>query len=428
MGSAFICLCLCNAELTSSFPFAGGAYGINRITFGLYPGFLIGCCEAVQYITYVATASFLLSQMLEDIWLAQDFLVPVICLLFYLSACLILIYGEQYFWRFSTVFGITSLLIVLVYCFGSLPFVDMARYTPYYGTTGSSSEEDRPQWFIGGMVGFMKNFPLSAWFLVGVESLNLSGSDVYDPKTTIPIASICCVFTCSVTSVFVLFVCSSLPMLDNIPTARMATPLTAGFALMFNIPVSKAIVLSLPAMYATCYGFVFAFSRILISMSKSGLLPPIFKRTYGKHKAPYAAILAGSSVCYVLCLAMYLKPSILDYLLPVCMLSAFIAYISQFIGYVLFKKKYGHYATAFTSPLGVWGAWYGGFVFSLGAVGICAFQDDCVAFITILFLGFFYTIYYFAYARRRQVFSDEEKMFFPMQILKCKYAHTFEVK
>jgi ethanolamine permease len=341
MGSAYICLCLCNADLTGSFPFAGGAYGINRITFGLYPGFLIGCCEAAQYITYGATSTFLLSQMLEDIWNAGNYFIPIFCLLFYISACFMLIFGGQYFWRFSTLFGLSSLLIMLIYCFGSLPFVNMALYTPYYGTTGSTSEEDRPQWFVGGMAGFMKYFPLSAWFLIGVESLNLSGSDVYDPKNTIPMASVSCVLTCFATSIFVLFVCSSLPMLNNTPTAQMRTPLSAGFALMFKIPVSSAIVLSVPAIYATCYGFVFAFSRILISMSKSGILPPIFKRTYGKHKAPYAAILAGSAVCYVLCLAMYLKPSLLDYLLQVCILSAFTAYISQFIGYVLHQPFRG---------------------------------------------------------------------------------------
>ena len=426
IGFAYICLCLCNAELTSSFLFAGGAYGINRITCGLYPGFLIGCCEGAQYITYVAISTYLLSKMLRDIWHTEEYMVPIFCLLFYISACSILIFGERYFWRFSALFGVSSLLILLIYCFGSLAYVNIARYAPHFGATGSDFEDNKPQWFIGGMTGFMKCFPFSSWFFVGVESMNLSGSIVAQPKTAVPIASIWCIVTCFFTSLFVLFVCASLPMLDNIPTSQLSAPMSVGFALMFKMRVSDAIVFSLPATYATCYGFTFAFSRILLSMSQSGLFPPILKHTYGKHKAPYAAIIAGSALGYCLCLAMYFIPAAEGLILPVCVLSSFIAYISQFVGYHIFKKKYGHYAKTYTSPLGIWGAGFGGAVFSLGVVALCAFQDDYVAFITTLFLGFFCTIYYYAYAKRRQIFSEEEKVFFPMQVLKCKYVLMYE--
>ena len=55
IGFSYICLCLCNSEVSSAHPFAGGAYGLARMTLGFYPGFLIGCCEAVEYIIYVAS-------------------------------------------------------------------------------------------------------------------------------------------------------------------------------------------------------------------------------------------------------------------------------------------------------------------------------------------------------------------------------------
>lgn len=424
MGSAYICLRLCNTELESSFPFAGGAYGISRITLGLYPGFLIGCCEAAQFISYVADATFDLSRMLSDIFHKEDHLIPVFCLLFYMSVTCVLINGNRGFWKIGALLGMSSLLILLVFCFGSLPYINMARYTPYSGTTGSSSVEGRPQWFVGGMVGFMRYLPLAAWFYRGSGSLNLPGYIVSDSKTAFPMSSIYCILTQHFCSIFVLFVCASLPMMDDIPTAQIDAPLSVGFALMFKIPVIEARAFTIPALCVTVYGSIFAFSRILLSMSQSGLISPLFKRTCSKHKAPYVAILAGSALCYGLFLIAHFLPPIRDYLPLVCILFEISGSIGQFIGYVIFKRKYGHYAKDFSSPLGIWGAYYGGFVISLGAVAICVFQSDFAVLINTMGTLFFCSIYYFTIAKRRQVFSEKEKVFFPMQVIKCKKALT----
>jgi ethanolamine permease len=221
-----------------------------------------------------------------------------------------------------------------MYCFGSLPFVDIARYAPSPDTTGIISETDSysPQWFIGGISSFMHTLPLAAWFYVGIESLNLCASVVHDPKMTIPIGSISCVCTLFVTSIFVLCVCSSLPSVgDGVATADIVTPLDKGFFLMFKIPRKYAILFNLPAMFATAYGFIFAFSRVMISMARSGLLPPMFQLTYGRFRTPYMTILIGSFTGYLLLILVYFIPLIGQYLFTICILSGFIAYISQVI-------------------------------------------------------------------------------------------------
>ena len=57
VGLAYIVLCVDNAELTSAVPFSGGAYGLARLTLGFYPGFIVGICESVEYIIYVAASA-----------------------------------------------------------------------------------------------------------------------------------------------------------------------------------------------------------------------------------------------------------------------------------------------------------------------------------------------------------------------------------
>jgi hypothetical protein len=48
--SGYAMLALCMAELSSALPFAGGAYGITRVTLGVIPGFLVGCFDSYQSI------------------------------------------------------------------------------------------------------------------------------------------------------------------------------------------------------------------------------------------------------------------------------------------------------------------------------------------------------------------------------------------
>ena len=422
MGSAYICLCLCNAELTSSLPFAGGAYGLARVTLGLFPGFLIGCCEAMEYMIYVASSTIFLSEILTTVSNAPNFIIPIYSLVIYVVACGILIIGGSIFWQISSIVGVLSLLILLVFCFGSIPFTYFTQNAPSPGTTGSLDFE--PSYFIGGVCGFLKVLPLAAWFFVGVESLNLTASVVLTPKTTIPRGSIACVVTLFVCSILVLFVTSSLRMsnISQVPIAYSETPFSLGFSLMFNISEDVAIIFSIPATFATAYGFIFAYSRVLIAMARSLLLPSFLLRTYGKYHTPYVAILIGSILGYGLCIIVFFFPDVDGYLFTVCILSAFLAYISQFIGYVIFKMKYDQHERKFTSPVGIFGALYGGLIFSVGAIAVCFFQDDTyINMKCMTVLCAVYTLIYFCYSKKRQSFSSDEKIFFPVHVVKCKF-------
>ena len=161
----------------------GGAYGLARVTLGFYPGFMIGCCETAEYIMYVATSAVQLAQMLISVMDCRKDLQPVICLLFYLSALYVYIFGNgrSWFWRFNMGLCILSLFVVIIYILGAAKFADLDKYAGvvsaaevdyYQGETSLSSE--KKVWFEGGMGTFLKVLPLTAWFFVGVESLSFA--------------------------------------------------------------------------------------------------------------------------------------------------------------------------------------------------------------------------------------------------------------
>jgi amino acid transporter len=421
IGTAYICLCLCNAEISSSLPFAGGAYGLARVIFGLFPGFLIGCCEAVEYIVYVAASVITLCDMIASITRSTEEIALLYILLFYISALFIHIKGGPLFWRSNTVLAILSLLLLLIFCLGALPWANLAANGPAESTSGSSGSE----WFVGGFPMFVRAMPQAAWFYVGVESLNLGIGFVEEPRRVLPRGSMLCVLTLFFTSMFVLFVSASLPPLqEGDVLAKQLTPFNNGYLRMFRgISYDMATMLSIPATYATAFGFIFSFGRVILSMARSRLLPPIFARTYGDYKTPYAAMIGGSLLGFSLCVIAFLVPTIRKQLFNWCFLPALCTYICQCIGYIIYKIQYPNQERLFVSPLGIYGAIYSATVFAFAAISEAGFQKDNFVGL-ILFLGSIalYAVYYFSYARMKQVFSAEEKFVYMKLIVKCKWC------
>lgn len=200
IASGYFCLCLCVSEVTSCLPFAGGAYGLARVSLGFYFGFLVGCCETIEYILYVATSIVSLGSMIANIAPATAHYQPLIWFAFYATALAIYAVGGKRFWSWSLALALVSFLVVLIYSFGSLQWTNFQRYAPIEG-----------QWFIGGGSQFLLVYPLPAWFYVGIETLNFTSEDVANPRSSIPMGQIACMGTLVVTSLLVLFVSASLP-------------------------------------------------------------------------------------------------------------------------------------------------------------------------------------------------------------------------
>jgi amino acid transporter len=212
IATGYVCLCFSMAELSSTLPFAGGGYGLARVTLGYYMGFLIGICEVIEYIVYVAFSVYTLGDMITEVTGMDPALAPLVWLAFYVSAVSVYVRGGRLFWRINMGLALTSIAVVLIYCLGSLKFVDF-RYVQFVtwdttgmgdpstsatiavnsgssgssssgssGSSGSDSGSTGNPWFVGGMAEFMHVLPLPAWFYVGVESLNFACTDISEVR------------------------------------------------------------------------------------------------------------------------------------------------------------------------------------------------------------------------------------------------------
>jgi ethanolamine permease len=165
-GIGYICLVCCLAEMTSTLPFSGGAYGFVRVCIGPFFGYLIGCLEALQNMAYVIAAVIPLGEMLTVVFRTSPKYEPLYWVVFFITALSINIVGGKSFWRFVRVIGFVSLVLLLLYIGASAQYGDFQRY----------SQSDVSNYHFNGR-RFMSYFPYSSWFFIGIEALPLACTD-----------------------------------------------------------------------------------------------------------------------------------------------------------------------------------------------------------------------------------------------------------
>ncbi|RHY74389.1 hypothetical protein DYB34_013576 [Aphanomyces astaci] len=397
MGFAYLSMCMCMAEMSSMVPFEGGAFGLARCTWGFYAGFIVGCCEAVQYILYVTCSFVALGRMVAHFWpLIADY--PYISwLISYVLSCAMLTVGGKSYWMWNMALALVSFLILILYVLGSLSYVDIAA-------NGGGSK----LLFVGGFDQFMLVFPLTAWYYVGVESLNRLCGEVVEPRKSIPLGQMSCMFTLFATSIMVFFVTISVD--PGMPTvATSLAVMNPVFNKLFNCTDKISTLLALPATFATGQGFVQAYMKIISCMAGSKLLPSILHEKHPKWNTPVYTIVGASCVSFALCFADYYY-SLDAIVFNTCIFLGSISYLSQCFGYLYLKKNFRTMERKYKSPFGRPGAMYACGVWLWTMLAIAAYQGDGhVSVLAVIGILSVCTVYYYAVAKERQTISDDER-------------------
>ncbi|KAG9406230.1 hypothetical protein AC1031_002556 [Aphanomyces cochlioides] len=103
VGAAYTCLACSMAEMSSMLPFAGGVYGLSRCTLGFYAAFILGCCEILEYVMYVASVNVSLSYE------------PLIWCISYGFTLAMLSYGGKVFWWFNLLLALYLVGMIAIF-------------------------------------------------------------------------------------------------------------------------------------------------------------------------------------------------------------------------------------------------------------------------------------------------------------------------
>ena len=115
MGIAYLCMVFSIAEVSSVVAFRGGAYGLARCTLGFYSGFIVGCCELLEYSLFATVNCMMVAQILAAEWPCLVPYTTLVCLLAQAFSFGFVIFGGRIFWH-----SVVVLAILLLYYFSAM--------------------------------------------------------------------------------------------------------------------------------------------------------------------------------------------------------------------------------------------------------------------------------------------------------------------
>lgn len=340
---------ICYAEFASMVPVSGSAYTYSYVAFGEVVAWIIGWDLLMEYaIGNIAVAiswsSYFTSlvnsikiggmqlhipeYLATDYWTAQDGLteaaklawanapliggVRFICNLpaFFITIIItwIIYIGIRESRRSTNIMVILKIAIIILVMVAGCFYVDTANWTPFLPN---------------GIGGVLAGTSAVFFSYIGFDAISTTAEECRNPQRDLPKAMFYSLIICTVVYILVALVLTGMTSYTQL---NVGDPLAFVFSSM-NSKWANYIagIISISAVIATAsvlLVFQLGQPRIWMSMSRDGLLPPIFARIHPKYKTPsFSTILTG---CVVGIPALFMNLTVVVDLTSVGTLFAFV--------------------------------------------------------------------------------------------------------
>lgn len=307
IGCAFAGLCY--AEFASMIPIAGSAYAYAYVTMGEFIAWIIGWALVLEYALASATVSIAWSEYLNSLvqtltgsaipyqWSHSPWEtsltgvsgivnLPAIFILFMLT--LLLIKGTQESAIVNSIIVVVKVSIVLLFIALGWGFINDANYTPFTIPEQAGHELwNRHGW--GGVVG---GASIVFFAFIGFDAVSTAAQEAKNPKRDMPIGILGSLVICTVLFVLFSHVLTGIANWEEFKVAGKEA--SVAYAINKYMPgyewLATLITVAILAGFSSVIlVMLMGQSRVFYSMSKDGLVPPIFSQLHAKFRTPHKA-------------------------------------------------------------------------------------------------------------------------------------------
>jgi len=320
---------LCYAELSSSIPIAGSAYTYSYATMGEFVAWIIGWDLVLEYAVGAATVGIAWSEYLNNLlvnvlhcspipyqWCHSPFQhtdaglygimnLPALAIVILLS--LLLIKGTQESAVVNGLIVIAKVTIVILIIVIGWGFINPANHTPYIPPASTYIDSQGLSHNFGGFWGIIGAAGTVFFAFIGFDAVSTTAQEAKNPKRDMPIGILGSLAICTVLYVLFAHVLTGVATVQDFRTSGKEASVAfainkymIGYAWLGKL-VTVAI---LGGFSSVILVMLLGQSRVFYSMSKDGLLPPVFSKVHPKYKTPYMAnliilILVGLFAAFV---------------------------------------------------------------------------------------------------------------------------------
>lgn len=385
-GLACLFAGLCYAEFASMIPISGSAYTYAYATMGEFIAWIIGWDLILEYLFAASTVavgwsgyvvSFLKDfgvmipaqftaawgSVLVDIpqvgWksvtpelvsnlansgIAIDSLphltgiVNMPAMFIIAAITILLLVGIRESARFNNLMVIIKVFVILLFIGIGAFFVNKANWVPFI-------PENTGEWGHYGWSGIFRGAAVIFFAYIGFDAVSTAAQEAKNPQRDMPIGIL---GSLGISTILYILVAIVLTGIVSYTFLNVSDPIAVGVdamdpGLFWLRPIIK--IAAIAGLSSVILVLLMGQPRIFYSMSKDGLLPPIFSKIHPRFKTPYASTLITGSIAFIL--AGVLPINILGELVSIGTLLAFAIVC---VGIIILRVKRPDIKRSFKTP------------------------------------------------------------------------------
>src|SRR6476646_6320423 len=352
---------LCYAEFASMIPIAGSAYTYGYATLGEFVAWIIGWDLILEYLLGASTVAVgwagYLAEFLRKVGLPLPAQIsgapfafanghftptgslvnlPAMILIGLLTV--ILVIGIKESARFNNVIVFLKVAIVLLVIVFGFMFVNTANWHPFI------SPSEGPGKY--GWDGIARGGGVIFFAYIGFDAVSTTAQEAKNPQRDMPIGILGSLAVCTVLYILMLLVMTGLTSYKNlnVPHPVFVAIEAAGPALAWLRPIIN--IGAIAGLASVVLVMLMAQPRIFYSMSRDGLLPPVFGKVHPRFKTPYITTILTGIVAAVV--AALFPIGLLGELVSIGTLLAFVIVCG---GILVLRYRSPNLARPFRTPL-----------------------------------------------------------------------------
>lgn len=314
---------LCYAEFASMIPVAGSAYTYSYATMGELVAWIIGWDLVLEYCVAATTVSISWSRYLVVFlegfgihlphaltacpWDGGVVNIPAFVIVVLMS--LFLIRGTKGSSIFNGIIVFLKVSVVLIFVILGWKYIQMENYTPYIPeNTGKLGEF--------GFSGILRGAAIVFFAFLGFDAVSTAAQETKNPRRDMPIGILMSLFICTLLYILFAHVMTGVVNYTAFEGHNGIAPVAIAIEHMGQMDASGTIQPDYPWMnraivVAILLGYcsvimvtLLGQSRVFLSMSRDGLLPPLFSHIHPRFRTPARSnllfmVLVGTLAAFV---------------------------------------------------------------------------------------------------------------------------------
>jgi APA family basic amino acid/polyamine antiporter len=318
-GTACAFAGLCYAEFSAMIPIAGSAYTYGYATLGELLAWIIGWDLILEYLFAASTVavgwsgyvvSFLkdlgivippeytsapythtappgaglnIWRLFTEGWSSTGAVLNVPAMVIVAFITILLIIGISESAGFNDVIVIIKLTVVFLFIGFGLAYINKANWEPFIPPAAGPGKY--------GWDGIVRGAGVIFFAYIGFDAVSTAAQETRNPQRDMPIGILGSLAICTVLYIAVALVLTGIVHYTelNVPDPIAVGINAAGPALAWLRPVVK--IGAIAGLSSVILVMLLGQPRIFYTMSKDGLLPPVFSKVHPKFRTPYVASL-----------------------------------------------------------------------------------------------------------------------------------------